>query len=621
MPAGGPLPARLGFTAVTLAAVLGAAALGSDRRAHAARTGGADGTRRPVTFTRDVAPIIFSRCAPCHRPGEVGPFSLLSYADVARRARQILEVTSRRLMPPWPPEPGYGEFEGERRLSDAEIATIRLWIEDGLRRGDPAAMPPVPRLPAGWQLGTPDLVVTMPEPYALPAGGPDIFRKFVLPIPVSGTRYVRAVEFRPGNARVVHHAIMHIDRSGVARRLDALDDEPGVGGMIFPEGETPGGHFLGWSPGRMPTAPPEDLAWRLDEGTDLLLQLHLLPTGRPESIRASVGFYFAKRPPSRVPVGLQLGTYVIDIPPGERHYVVEDRYVLPVDVEIHAIYPHAHYLGKDIQAYALRPDGTTQWLIWIRDWDFYWQGEYRYRRPVALPAGTTLVVRFTYDNSSANPRNPFDPPRRVVYGGQSSDEMANLWLQVVPRDARDRARLEEDYARKAASRYAAGYLRMLEADPEHPAVHRGLGFAYLRMGDVDKALVHLREALRLGADDALVHYNLGNARAAQGAVDDAIGHYRDAIAADPQLAEAYNNLGVMLQAQGRFADALESYRKALALRAAYPEAHNNAGVMLQAMGRLDEAIAHFKEAVRLNPDYALARANLEAALRARGGPR
>jgi Flp pilus assembly protein TadD len=575
----------------------------------------------PVTFTRDVAPIVFSRCTPCHRPGEVGPFTLLTYDDVKKRARQIADLTAARVMPPWPPEPGHGDFAGERRLTNAEIATIQRWVAGGAPEGDPRDLPPTPTWREGWQLGEPDLVVRMPEPYAVQADGPDVFRKFVIPIPTTGTQYVRAIEFRPGNGRVLHHAIMHLDATGDARRLDRQDREPGIGGMLFTEGISPAGHFLGWSPGVMPTAPPADLAWPLNAGTDLILQLHLLPTGKPETIQSSVGFFFTPTPPSRAGMGLQLGSYTIDIPPGDKAYVVEDTYVLPVDVEVRSIYPHAHYLGRDIQAHAVLPDGSKRPLIWIRDWDFYWQGEYRFVTPVALPKGTTIAMRYTYDNSEENPRNPHRPPTRVVYGGQSSDEMANLWMQVVPTNSSDLALLKEDYARKAASRYITGYLAMLAASPENPALHRGVGFAYLRAGKIDEAIRHLGDALRLGGDApgdaALVHYNLGNAEAARGNLRAAADHFQRAIDIQPALAEAYNNLGVMRQSAGQLEEATRLYRQALSIKPAYAEAHNNLGVMLQAQGKLDDAIAHFREAVRVDPGYALARENLAAALRER----
>jgi tetratricopeptide (TPR) repeat protein len=575
----------------------------------------------PVTFTRDVAPIVWSRCSPCHRPGEVGPFPLLTYDDVRKRARQIVEVTASRVMPPWPPEPGHGVFAGERRLTEAEMSTIKRWVDGGAIEGNERDLPPRPEWKQGWQLGTPDVVISMKEPYTVPAAGPDVFRKFVLPIPIDGTKYVRGIEFRPGNARVLHHAIMHLDPTGEAQQLAHADHDPGAGGMLFTEGISPEGHFLGWSPGVMPSLSPPDLAWPLERGTALILQLHLMPTGKAEPIQASVGLFFAAAPPSRVGMGLQLGSYLIDIPPGERSYVVEDSYVLPVDVELHSIYPHAHYLGKQIRAFAVLRNGTKKPLIWIKDWDFYWQGEYRYASPVALPKGTTIAMEYEYDNSETNPRNPNRPPVRVRYGGQSGDEMANLWMQVVPANGADLPRLKEDYARKSASRYVAGYTAMLQENPDNPAIHRGLGLAYLRAGKINEAITHLGEALRLAppyaADAGILFYNLGNAEAARGNLDAAAGHFQSAIEKQPDLAEAYNNLGVMRQSAGRLAEAGRLYEQALAIKPTYAEAHNNLGVILQAELKLDDAIMHFREAVRLNPSYTLARENLTAALRER----
>lgn len=570
-----------------------------------------------VTFSEHVAPILFARCAPCHRPEGVAPFPLLTYDDVKRRAQSIAEATADRAMPPWPPEPGYGEFAGERRLSTREIETIQRWVRSGAPEGDRRKLPPPPAHASGWHLGEPDLVVTMAEPYLLPAGGHDLFRTAVLPVPITATRYVRAIEFRPGNPRVVHHAIVHVDRSGASRGPHPADQGPAAGGMIFTDGDAPEGHFLGWSPGQIPTMGPEDLAWPLEQGSSLIVQLHLMPAGRPETIQASVGLFFAKGPPARVGLGLQLGSYALDIPPGDPAYVVEDAYALPVDVELHAIYPHAHYLGKEIQAWATLPDGTRRWLIWIRRWDFDWQGEYRYATPVVLPKGTTIAMRFTYDNSAANPRNPATPPRRVRYGGGSSDEMANLWMQVVPRTAGELAILRADAARKAAMRHADGYRAMLEREPGKAGIHRALGFAYLRAGEPAQAWRHLADAARLAPQDASVHYALGNLEAGRRNVAAAAAQFRRAIELQPDFAEAVNNLGVMVQILGDLDEALRLYREAVALDPDYAEARNNLGVMLQAQGRLDEAIEQFREALRLRPDYELARENLDAAVRAR----
>ncbi len=421
-------------------------------------------TDRSVTFTRDVAPILFEHCAPCHRPGQLAPFSVLTYPEVRSRARDIVAATARRFMPPWLPVHGYGEFAGERRLSDAEIETIRRWDEDGAVEGDAADLRPPPSFPEGWQLGEPDLIVRLPRPFTLRADGPDVWRNFVIPIPVPGTRYVRTVELHPGNARFVHHALMAVDATPSSRRRDTSDAEPGFAGMDMGDAVAPDGHLLGWTPGMQPFPGIPGQAWRLDVGTDVVLQLHMLPTGKTEVVEPAVGLYFASRPPTGPPMYLMRldGDYAIDIPAGERRFVVTDRFELPVDVDVYAVYPHAHFLAKTIEGLARLPDRTEQWLIRIDNWDFKWQDVYRYEHPVRLPKGTVLTMRIGYDNSADNVRNPNDPPRRVTAGPRSTDEMAHLQLQLQPHTDADALLLKTAYYRHILQHYpddAGVYLR------------------------------------------------------------------------------------------------------------------------------------------------------------------
>ena len=273
-----------------------------------------------VTFNKDVAPILYARCAACHRPGEIGPFSVLTYRDARQHATQIADVTARRVMPPWKPEHGKGTFVGDRSLSDDEIRLLQAWVAQGAKEGDAGDLPAAPQGTTGWAFGTPDLVVTMPAPYTLQAGGTDVFRTFVIPIPTSAARYVKAIEFRPGNARAVHHANLGVDRTGSSRRLDALDAEPGyVGGMV-PDAAYPPGYMLGWTPGQRPRPSPEGMAWRLEAGSDLVVQLHMQPTGKPEPVQVSAGLFFTEDAPVRTPVGLRLGSETIDIQPGDARY-------------------------------------------------------------------------------------------------------------------------------------------------------------------------------------------------------------------------------------------------------------------------------------------------------------
>ncbi|HZA35338.1 MAG TPA: tetratricopeptide repeat protein, partial [Vicinamibacterales bacterium] len=462
-----------------------------------------------------------------------------------RRAREVADVTASRYMPPWMPEPGHGDFIGERRLTDAQIATLRRWVEGGAPEGDARDAPKPPSFPQGWQLGTPDLVVAMPAPIDVPAEGLDRFRTVIVPFRIDGPKSVRAVEFRPGNPRAVHHAMVRLVRSGAGSRIP----DPGrriieTEGMLATEEDiiSPEGHVLGWAPGYSPTVVPTGMAWRLDSSSALAIELHLQTTGRPEQVQSAVGLCFTNEAPTRTPFGLQLGAYTIDIPPGARDYVVEDRYELPVDVLLHAIYPHAHYLGKDIRAFATLPDGTERSLIWIRDWDFNWQNAYRYQSPVRLPRGTILRMRYTYDNSAQNPRNPSNPPKRVRYGGQSGDEMANLWMQVEPTNAGDLSALRADYERKSAERRIAGFELMVRDQPRNAGFRRALGTTYLQLGRVDGALEALRAAVRLEPRDATARYNLGHALAAKGERAEALAEFREAARLQPSFAEAHNNV-------------------------------------------------------------------------------
>ena len=379
-----------------------------------------------TTFTRDVAPILYKSCIPCHRPGEVAPFPLVSYTDAAKRSALIAQVTASRYMPPWKPQPGYGKFQGERRLSEAEIATLRGWAGSGASEGDPARLPPAPKFPEGWQLGPPDLVVKMPEPFAVDADGPDDYRCFVIPLSLPQDKYLRAVEFRPANRKVVHHALFFADPSGIARQRGGSYSCFGSPGFL------PANGLGGWSPGSGPALFPDGAGAVVRKGSDLVLQVHFHPTGKAEQEQSSLGLYFASAPPVRRLVDIPLGSRNIDIAPGEKSYKVRDRFTLPVDIEAIGIIPHAHYVCKEMKGWAVLPDGTKKWLIRIPDWDFNWQEQYRYATPLRLPADTRLEMEFTYDNSDGNFRNPNHPPKRVVWGAEITDEMAGLHLQVMP---------------------------------------------------------------------------------------------------------------------------------------------------------------------------------------------
>ena len=532
-----------------------------------------------VTFTRDVAPILFSACASCHRPEGVAPFPLLTYDDSRKHAAAIVAATRDRVMPPWKPEPGYGEFLDERRLTREQIATLQRWFDGGLVEGDPALLPRPPTWTGQWQLGTPDVVIET-APYTLRASGDDVYRNFVLPIETSTTRYIRAWEFLPGSS-AVHHATMQFDPTRSSRHLDEQDAEPGYEGLVPHSAMSPDGYFLGWLPGLASNAAPRGMSWPLPTGADLILMMHLKPAGSTETIRARLGLYFSDAPPRLQPTLIRMTRQHMDISPGDRHYLVTDTFVLDVDADLYTIQPHAHLLAKEIKSFATLPDGTRKWLIYIRDWDFNWQGVFRYAHPEFLPAGTTITFEFAYDNSEANRHNPHHPPRRVTYGQHTTDEMAELWLQVVTRNPADRARLVRAARERVVREEIVGVEKRLEFDPDNAALHDDVAMLHAEAGHLDRTSDHFAQTVRVRPESAAAHYNLGNA----------------------------------LFRQGRRAEAVEHMTRALAIDPGYALAHDGLGVALYSEGQLGEATSHYRRAVELDPRNADARAHLAIALR------
>ena len=574
----------------------------------------------PVTFNRDVAPILHANCVGCHRPGGIGPFSLATYDDVRERAARIAAATTERRMPPWKPVPGHGRFRNERRLADAEIAVLSRWAAAGAPEGDPADLPAPLATGGDWQLGTPDLVVPMATPFRLPAGGTDVYRNFVLSAALDARRWVRAVELRPGagGGRVIHHARILLDGTGAARDLDAADAEPGYDGIMLDHARFPVGHFLGWAPGKTPVELPAQIAWPLDPGVDLVLQLHLLPARRPVDVQPAIGLHFADRPATLTPVSVLLTSKAIRIPAGDPAHVIEDRYQLPVAVDVLGIAAHMHYLGKRVNATATLPDGGEEPLLRIDDWDFNWQDEYRYREPVHLPAGTRLRVRFTFDNSTGNPRNPSNPPVTVGFGPRAGDEMAELMLQVLPVD--DPGVLARSLALKRARDDILGYQALLRADPADHVNHAALAVRYLDVGQVALAREHLERSIALAPDFPDAHYNLGGAALAEGDTAAAIAAYRQAIALRPDYPEAHNNLGGLLTATGALDEALVHYRLAVRFDPGHAGAHYNLANVLLARGETEEAIRHYRLALEAAPEDPDVASGLARALAMAGNP-
>jgi len=402
-------------------------------------------------FNHDIAPILYQNCTGCHRPGQVAPFSLLTYPDAAKRAGLIAAVTAKRYMPPWKAEPGYGHFQDERRLTDAQIDLIGKWAAAGAPEGDARQKPATPAFASGWQAGKPDAVFTTAQPFSIPADGRDVFQCFVLPLNLSADRYVKTVEFHPGNSRVVHHALFFLDASGEARQLDAGTPEPGYPCFGGPQ-ITPSGGLGGWAPGATPQPLPEGVAQTVEKGSDLVIQIHYHPSGKPETDQSSIGLTFGDRP-SKGLASMLIGSRAIDLPPGDAHHEITDWARVPEDTDLIGITPHAHLLCRDMKVDAHLPDGKSIPLIWIRDWDFNWQGQYRYSTPVHLPKGTRIEMRYVYDNSAANPHNPSNPPKRVTFGEQTTNEMALLFLQMVVPQPEDVPKFRREFILSRIEQY------------------------------------------------------------------------------------------------------------------------------------------------------------------------
>lgn len=514
-------------------------------------------------FNQDIAPIIYQHCSLCHRPGEAAPFSLLSYQDVKKRAKQVADVVLRRYMPPWLPDKG--NFSGEQILSNEEIETIVSWAAAGAPEGTGSVAPPA--FTEGWQLGPPDLIAEAPRSYTVPSSGPDVYWNFILSPDVKTRRYVRAIQIRPGTSGLVHHANLYVDRARTATEGPGMD--PVIERTAFDPDD---GHFLFWKPGAI--VKEEPFSWQLDPGNNLVLNVHMHPSGKAESIRPLVGLYFTDKKPQKFPLLIQLehdGS--LNIPPGVHDFTVSDDFKLPSDAEVLAVYPHAHYLGHVLEAYATLPSGERKSIIRIANWDPGWQSVYHYQEPLFLPKDTVISMRYHYDNSTANVRNPNHPPKRVKAGNQSTDEMGHLWLQILPSGTGDH-RLEFEQAI---------LIHRLEKYPhDFPAL--------LHLGTV------LLSRLNPGA---------------------ALSMLEEAVKSDPKSAEAHNFLGSALSSLGRTAEATQQFRTALELKPEYSNARLNLGNSLVKAGKLDEAITEYRRILEANPQDELTADRLEKALEAK----
>lgn len=443
-----------------------------------------------VDWSRQIAAIVHEKCSSCHRPGQVGPFSLLTHDDIRSRAKTVIAVIENGYMPPWKPVGVEVRYANDRSLSAEQKRLFRQWVDASCPEGPRDEAPAPPAFADGWSLGPPDLVVKMQGEFQIPADGPDLYRSFVFPLDLPEDRWVKAIELRPQARSAIHHALFFLDSSGSARRMDGSDGVAGIAGMGFlagPDGSDDrrrgrgnggatddvveridarlDGGLGGYVPGAMPTRLPGDLAMALPARSDIVMQTHFHPSGKAETEQAELALYFADQPPARKLVPIQVPPMFgfganIDIPAGEKNFRISDSFRLPVDVEAVSVGGHAHYICRAMDLTATLPDGQKIPLLRIDDWDLDWQDRYLFAEPVALPAGTEIRSEIVYDNSASNPENPYSPPQRIRWGRQSNDEMGSITLLVVAADESERPALQtavrEHFTTTIANRFLRG---------------------------------------------------------------------------------------------------------------------------------------------------------------------
>ena len=383
------------------------------------------------TYCKDVASILQKNCQECHRPGQVGPFALETYDQARKRASDIVAVVENRSMPPWKAAPHVGlKFKDARSLNESEIATLVAWSKADAPEGNPADLPSPPKFLDDWQLGTPDMVIDIGADFDVPASGDDIYRCFVVPTHLDKDQYVAAVEYRPGNRSVVHHMLGYVDVSGKARERDQA--EPGPGYTCFGgPGDPIHGGLGGWAPGNLPFFLPDGIGRSLPKQSDVIVQVHYHPRGKPETDRSKIGLYFSKKPVKQV---MHWGVVInpgLELPPGQSNIEVKAAWEVPVDVTAHAVTPHMHLLGRDMLMSVKFPDGRVQDLINVPEWDFNWQYTYQFEKPLDIPKGSVVSLVSHYDNSDSNPRNPHKPPVLVKWGEATTDEMCIGFLALT----------------------------------------------------------------------------------------------------------------------------------------------------------------------------------------------
>lgn len=391
-----------------------------------------------VTFSEHIAPIIYNNCTSCHRPGEIAPFSLTNYEEVAQWGGMIEYVTEIKYMPPWKPDRDYSSFVGEKGLIDEEIQLIADWVEAGTPQGNPTLEPPLPDFPDGSALGAPDEVLKMAEAYFIEGNNQDEYRVFVIPTGFTEDKEIAAIEFRPDNTRAVHHALIAYETEGAARAKDA--ETPEYGYESFGDfGVRTQGTFTGYTPGIQNLFFPEGIGTTLPAGADIVLQVHYAPLSSDETDQSSLNIFFkdeddpilreVQRNPA-TPFDLDGGFLSFSIPPNEITSFHGTKRI-EEDISLISVYPHCHYLGKDWELFVETPEQDTINIIRINEWDFNWQGAYTFERMQKIPAGSIMHINATYDNTVNNPFNPSNPPQTVTWGEGTKDEMYLVGMEFV----------------------------------------------------------------------------------------------------------------------------------------------------------------------------------------------
>src|SRR5262245_21933516 len=384
-------------------------------------------SKTSMTFTKDVAPILFKRCVECHRAGEIAPMSLLTYQEVRPWSKSIRQRVAERSMPPWSADPHVGKFSNDPSLSQKEIETIVSWVDGGSPKGEDKDMPAAPKFTEGWTIGKPDVVLSMQEEYAIPADGTVPYLYFTIPTGFKEDKWIKAMEIRPGNRSVVHHVIAFTQEPGAqgARRGDAAGEAQRGRGQLG--GITPNKTGIEFGPGT---------ARLIKAGSNIVFQMHYTTSGVATRDRTSIGLVFTKEPPTRTLVtGNALNSRFV-IPAGEASHEVKSSTTFKEDVHLTSFMPHMHFRGKDFTYTAVYPDGRSEVLLRVPKYDFNWQLTYVLEKPAALPKGTRLDCVAHFDNSTGNKYNP-DPSKEVRWGDQTWEEMMIGWFSYT-RDAEQR---------------------------------------------------------------------------------------------------------------------------------------------------------------------------------------